>query len=101
MSRFVEGSFLRFVLLAASFIAIPVFAQFEIAPDHFDGSGQKPMVQKSTSAKKAKTAQPASPRPAAHAVVFSGGTTRARRYGSIHTQQIARQLKATGAGTAK
>src|SRR5262250_3266563 len=35
MSGFVERRFLRFVFLAASFIAIPAFAQFEIAPDHF------------------------------------------------------------------
>jgi hypothetical protein len=101
MSRFVERGFLRFVLLAASFIAIPAFAQFEIAPDHFDGSEQKPMVQKSTTAKKAKIAQPAAPRPATQAVVSPGGTTRARRNGSTHTPQIARQLKPTGAGTAK
>ena len=101
MSGFVERRFLRFVFLAASFIAIPAFAQFEIAPDHFDGSEQKPMVQKSTSAKKAKAAQPAAHRPAAHAVVSSTVTTRAGRNGSINTRQIARQLKPNGAATAK
>ena len=101
MSGFVERRFLRFVFLAASFIAIPAFAQFEIAPDHFDGSEQKPMVQKSTSTKKAETAQPAASRPATHAVVPLAVTNRAKRNSSIHTQQIARQLKPNGAGTAK
>src|SRR5215469_16435804 len=91
MSGFVERGFLRFVLLAASFMAIPVFAQFEIAPDHFDGNEQKPIVQKSTPAKKAKAAQPAAPRPVTQAVVFPGSATRATRNGRTHTQQIARQ----------
>jgi hypothetical protein len=101
MSRFVERRFLRFVLLAASFIVIPAFAQFEIAPDHFDGSEQRPAIQKSAAARKAKIAHTAVPRPATHTVVTPGVTTHARRNGTIRTQQIARQSNPNGAAPAK
>ena len=100
MSRSFDQRFLRFVILAASFIAIPVFAQFEIAPDHFDGGEQKPAVQKSTAAKKTRIAQAAAPRPATHAVATPSVTSHARRNGSTRTQQI-RQLKPNGVGAAK
>ena len=56
MSRFAERTFFRFVLLAASFLVIPAFAQFEIAPDHFDGSEQQTATHKSNVKAKAKPA---------------------------------------------
>ena len=46
MSPFAKCGFLRFFLLAGSFLVVPAFAQFEIAPDHFDGSGQQAVTHK-------------------------------------------------------
>lgn len=65
MSEFMERRFLPFVFLAGSLAVTPAVAQFEIAPDHFDGSDQKTSKPKAGAQPKAKTAHQA-PGAAAH-----------------------------------
>jgi len=57
MSGFTGRRFLRFLLLAATFLVIPAFAQFEIAPDHFDESDQRTAKQQPGMKSKAKPAR--------------------------------------------
>ena len=92
MSGFTGRRFLRFVLLAATFLVIPAFAQFEVAPDHFDGGNQQSAKQKSNVKPKAKPARQAAAAAAHPSPIPAAATTRnkSRR----PQQQIARQSKA-------
>ena len=94
MSRFAERTFLRLVLLAASFLVIPAFAQFEIAPDHFDGSEQQTATHKSNVKAKAKPARTVSSAVVHPAAPRATATVGAKRNASRRPQQIARQSKA-------
>ena len=94
MSRFAERTFFRFVLLAASFLVIPAFAQFEIAPDHFDGSEQQTATHKSNVKAKAKPARTVSSAVVHPATSPAAGTPGSKRNPSRRPQQIARQSKA-------
>src|SRR5690348_8297006 len=95
MSGFRERRFLPFVLLAASFLAIPAFAQFEIAPDHFDGSDQQRAKQKPSVKPQAKPVRPAAvatAHPPSVPAIATAVTKRNPRPRS--EQQIARRSKA-------
>jgi hypothetical protein len=93
MSGFTERRSLRFVLLAATFLVIPAFAQFEIAPDHFDGSDQQTAKQKPSVKPKAKPARQAAAA-AAHPSPISATAVTTRNKSRRPQQQIARQSKA-------
>ena len=92
MSGFTERRSLRFVLLAATFLVIPAFAQFEIAPDHFDGSEQQITKQKPSVKPKEKPARQVAAAAAHPSPIPAAALTRnkSRR----PQQQIARQSKA-------
>lgn len=92
MSGFTGRRFLRFILLAATFLVIPAFAQFEIAPDHFDGSDQQTAKQKPGVKPKAKPARRAAAA-AAHPSSIPATAVTARNKSRRPQQQIARQSK--------
>ena len=95
MSGFMERRFCPFVFLAASFAVIPAVAQFEIAPDHFDGSDQKTSKPKAGAKPKPKTAHQA-PGAAAHRASvppIASAATKPKQSPRTQTQ-IARRSKA-------
>jgi hypothetical protein len=90
MSGFAERRFLRFVVLAGCFLVIPAFAQFEIAPDHFDGSSHQTTTPKASV--KAKSARQATAHPASVPPIASVATK--RKQSPRAQQEIARRSKA-------
>jgi|SRR5690348_5641456 len=92
MSGFAERRFLRFILFAASFLVVPAFAQFEIAPDHFDVSGQKTAEPTTNVKSKAKAARHAAAHPAS--LPLMAGAVTKRKQSPRAQQNIARRSKA-------
>jgi len=45
MSRITASAFPRFILPAVLFFSVQAFAQFEVAPDHFDSTDQKTVTK--------------------------------------------------------
>src|SRR5262249_53175008 len=93
MSGFTGRRFVRFLLLAAAFLVIPAFAQFEIAPDHFDESNQQIAKQKPSVKPKAKPARQARAA-AAHPSPVPASAATKRNQSRRAQQQIAHQSKA-------
>jgi hypothetical protein len=92
MSGFAERRFLRFVVLAGCFLVIPAFAQFEIAPDHFDGSSRQTTTPKASVKAKAKSTRQATAHPASVPPIASVATK--RKQSPRAQQEIARRSKA-------
>jgi hypothetical protein len=79
MSWLQDRRFLRAIPWLILFFAVPAFAQFEVAPDHFDSSETDKTVHKTTVKKKAKTVLPATSLTASSATALTASPTTAVR----------------------
>jgi hypothetical protein len=93
MSGFAERRYLRFIVLAACFLVGPAFAQFEIAPDHFDASDQQTAKQKPSATPRAKPAHQAAKLPHPGSSPANAIAAMKRNQRPRSQQKMARQSK--------
>ena len=85
--------FLRFIPLMTLLFGVPVLAQFEVAPDHFDSNGKNAVTHKSAVKNTTSVARPARLPVADHATPMSAAKVHPRRNAGRNAHRVAGSLK--------